>query len=387
MTVMALGATLVDLARGEAVARLPEAPESLVQGGGVVCALRHGRLRAFSLPDAAPRWEAPLPGVPVRQLTLDGDEVFALAGGALCAFDAGSGARRDIDAGATVERVVARGDRLVARLAGGAVQLLTRAGAPIARVEPFAGERLANGVDHLLEGRDDVAAVLLEALEREFVVRGLGADGCEAWQARVEHSEVLSRDQASGVYFFLNFEQAGAAHLLFTSHWSTYRRPAAVVLRTSDGARVAEVERHVSSLVERPDGSLEGLLCVDSVRGELALLDPGTPARPRWSSPAPSSVHRRADAAWTPDGLLVAQYDAITAGARLVLLDPLEGHTRWQAEVAERPPYERTPLFVNAWSVSVFGDRVLLTGDESAGSTAQVFDLRDGRRLYADLNV
>ncbi|HVO29939.1 MAG TPA: PQQ-binding-like beta-propeller repeat protein [bacterium] len=386
-TVRAFGRTIFDLAEAKPRHSLPFLPQSLVQDDEIVCALRGGSsIAAFSLADGTTRWEAQIKGTS-RQMTIDGGEVFVATEEALVSFGVRDGARRILWSAGEVDRFAVSREAVAVRLASGDVQMLGRDGRARARVARSSGERLANGVDHLLPGDGEVAAVMLEAMEREFHLRGLDAAGGVAWSRTLEHSEMLSREAASGLYYFLNFEQAGRGNLLFTSHWSTFRRPASQVVRVCDGAKVVDVEHHVSALVERSDGSLAGLLAVDQVKAQLVYFAADAPAAMRWTTRAPSSTHRRADACLTPEGLLVAQYDAILPGARLVLLTADDGLTRWQAEVLERPPFERTPLFVNAWSVTAAGNRVVLVGDESAGTSAQVFDLADGRRLWADLAV
>jgi outer membrane protein assembly factor BamB len=380
------GRKLVDLASGTVRNLLAETPASIVQDERTVCTLREGRLRSVGLIDGVTKWEATLRS-PSKQLTIDAGDVFVASEDRLDAFDANDGRRREIVTGEKIDRFVVSGDTVAARTAKGDVLIAGRDGSPRARVAASPADRLANGTDHLLEGHGRVPAILLEALEHRFLVKGLAADGSIAWHTEIEHSEMLSRDTSSGMYFFLNFETSTPHHLLFTSHWSTFRRPATVVLRSADGTRAADIERHISALVETDSGALNGMLCVDQVKSELIFLEPGTSGKIRWAVRSPSAAHRRADVALCPAGLVVAQYDAIAPGARLVLLDPTTGLTRWQADVEDRPRYERTPLFVNAWSVSVAGDRVVLTGDESAGTSAQIFDLADGRRIFSDLNV
>lgn len=382
--VKVFGRFLVDLASGTVRHTLPESPASMVQDDDAVCTLRNGVVRAFGLADGAPRWEAALPALS-RQMTIDRGELFVATRDAVISFTLATGTRRDLFAG-VVENFVVSGDTLAIRVQGGDVVVAGRDGAVRSRIAASPADRLPNGVDHLLEGSGEVPAVILEALEHRFLVRGVRADGGIAWKAEVDHSEMLSRDASSGMYFYLNFEAATERHLLFTSHWSTFRHPASVVLRVADGARVAENERQVSALVERADGTLEGLLTVDPVKNQLVLLEPGG-GKTRWSARAPSATHRRADAALTGSSLAVVQYDAVAAGARLVLLDLADGLTNWQGDVEERPAFERTPLFLNAWSVRVEGNRVVLLGDESAGTTAQVFDLADGRRLWSALRL
>jgi outer membrane protein assembly factor BamB len=152
----------------------------------------------------------------------------------------------------------------------------------------------------------------------------------------------------------------------------------AVVVRLADGAEIARVEEEVAAVVERDDGSLEGLLVPQP---EVKLLEPS--GKPRWSAGALAPNDHGAAAVASGTRVYAALYPPISSGSELYAFDRATGKVLWRGDV-ERPSVGHSE-YENEVSLSLFEDRLVLRAEESAVTGLQVFSLPDGKRLFSDM--
>ncbi|MGZ3475327.1 MAG: hypothetical protein ACXWUG_14345 [Polyangiales bacterium] len=151
----------------------------------------------------------------------------------------------------------------------------------------------------------------------------------------------------------------------------------AAVVRLADGAIVAKLEENVAAIVEREDGTIEGLL---GVQPELRMLETG--GKLRWKAPSPNP-HDEGAAAITRGGKLFASvFPPISSGSALLALDLGTGATLWKGDVHMLPIAHSE--YENEVRLSFFENRVVLRGDEASVQTFQLFDESNGKRVFFD---
>ncbi len=169
----------------------------------------------------------------------------------------------------------------------------------------------------------------------------------------------------------------GPRYVLFgTLFFGSGVRRAAVV-RLSDGVEIARVEEEIAAVIERDDGSLEGLL---ATQPEVKLVE--LSGKTRWSA-GKLAPYDEGASAFARDGRVFASiYPPISSGSALYAFDAASGKLAWKGDV-ERLPIAHSEYF-NETTLSWFEGNVVLRGEESSVSTFQLFRASDGKRLLAD---
>jgi outer membrane protein assembly factor BamB len=149
----------------------------------------------------------------------------------------------------------------------------------------------------------------------------------------------------------------------------------AVVVALPSGTEVAHVEDSVAAVVERPDGTPDGLVAID--RG-LRYLD--LAGKVSWSTPTTSGDSA---AAVSVDGkLIVATFSPLASGVQLEAFDRTTGKKVWTGDVELRPVAHSA--YANRVTLEHRAGVLLLRGDESAWSYLQLFEPATGKRLFSD---
>ena len=81
--------------------------------------------------------------------------------------------------------------------------------------------------------------------------------------------------------------------------------------------------------------------------------------------------------------LYVATYNRLTSGAKLVALEANTGRKKWTADVL-RLDIVGNDRYTNKVFLSLFEDKLILEGNETAGNYIQIFDKDSGRRRFGD---
>jgi hypothetical protein len=149
-----------------------------------------------------------------------------------------------------------------------------------------------------------------------------------------------------------------------------------VVVRVADGVEVARVEQEITSAVARADGSLEGMLVTNP---ETRFLEPSGAVR--WTSKV--RLDDSTSVLSFGDALVVASFDPIATGATLHAFDLATGATRWTGDVALEPITHS--VYLNDVVLSLRGGRVAMRGKEAAQDYLELFDPRDGSRVFKEL--
>jgi outer membrane protein assembly factor BamB len=132
----------------------------------------------------------------------------------------------------------------------------------------------------------------------------------------------------------------------------------------------------VAAIVEREDGSIDGLLVVDP---ELRLLDMAGAVR--WTAKRSVGHHESASAITREKTVFIATFPEFSSGSDLSAYDVATGARVWKG-VVERLSIGHSEYF-NEVRLSIVDNRLVLRGDESAIVTTQVFDLANGNRQFA----
>jgi hypothetical protein len=151
----------------------------------------------------------------------------------------------------------------------------------------------------------------------------------------------------------------------------------AAVVRLADGAIVAKVPENVAAIVEREDGTIEGLL---GVQPELRLFEIG--GKLRWKAPSPVPHDEGASALARAGRLFVDVYPPISSGSALLALDLASGKTLWHGDV-HMLPIAHSEYF-NEVRISFAAGRLVLRGDEASVQTFQLFEEESGKRVFFD---
>lgn len=178
----------------------------------------------------------------------------------------------------------------------------------------------------------------------------------------------------SGTYFSLRYL---SRHHLVLGTWSAgfskTRRSA--VVRLSDVA-VTIIEDEVAAAVERPDGTLEGLLVMGP---EVRLLTPAGATRWKHRMTDPEEF---AAVALVDERLVIAGFNAIATGVQVLALGLSDGKQLWQG-VTKLPPIAHS-RYHNKVTLEALGDAVILRGDESSVDHVHVYDSKTGALRFSD---
>jgi hypothetical protein len=151
----------------------------------------------------------------------------------------------------------------------------------------------------------------------------------------------------------------------------------AAVVRLSDGVEIARVEEEIAAVIERDDGSVEGLL---ATQPEVKLVE--LSGKTRWNA-GKLAPYEEGASAFARDGRVYASiYPPISSGSALYAFDAASGKVAWKGDV-EQLPIAHSEYF-NETTLAWFEGNVVLRGEESSVSTFQVFRAGDGKRLLAD---
>lgn len=169
--------------------------------------------------------------------------------------------------------------------------------------------------------------------------------------------------------------QNGPNHVVLGSHYfGKVRR--SVVIRLSDGMEVARVEDEVAATVDRPDGSLEGLLVTTP---EVRMLE--TSGAVRWTS---TKIPKNNDGAAIArdDRIFLATYEGMASGASIHAVHRKSGALLWHGDHEQLMIAHS--IYLNGIELSLIGDSVVMHGEEASISYIQIFAVGDGRRSFSD---
>jgi outer membrane protein assembly factor BamB len=151
------------------------------------------------------------------------------------------------------------------------------------------------------------------------------------------------------------------------------------VVRIADGDSIVRVEEEVAAVVERDDGSVDGLLVVQP---EVMLLEPD--GKERWKAGPLAGIDESAAVATYKSTIYVAIYSRMATGSLLYGFDRATGKVVWKGEFDQLMVAHS--IYVNDTFLSRVDDRLVLRVDESAVSGVQIFSLPDGRRIFSNMH-
>lgn len=323
-------------------------------------------VHAFRLSDGGEAWRRLLPGSPRAEVVAASGHVAIANGTDLTVLDKRTGDPRTIALGFTVGHVAGLGASFAVSDNKTVVIVDPVTGAKTSTVAlPFDLAGWRAGVQPLADGAT-ACAINVDAAGLQVLC--FASNG--AARARVTVDLRILGGPPSSFHIVSRDER----YVLYAEiHFGSTRRAAAV--RLADGA-VFKVEDKVAAVVQREDGTIEGLLVVDP---ELRLLE--TNGTVRWRAPS-SKFSRDVAFALARGGRLFASiYSDISSGSQLVAHDLKTGALLWTGDV-ERLPIGHSEYF-NDVRLSFVRDRLLLRGDEAALYTTQLFELDTGKRAFA----
>lgn len=165
--------------------------------------------------------------------------------------------------------------------------------------------------------------------------------------------------------------------LLHDGIWS--KKPKAAVVDRAAGKIVHRLDDRGDALVERPDGSVLGILAVDDDHHELRLRDTG--GKLLWRRPIPNLWGNSAAVLLDGERLVIAPFHRIATGSALLAVDVHTGTPIWIADVLQlRVPHSK---YYNDVSLARVGGEIVMRGFEAGGCYLQIFDAATGKRTFA----
>jgi hypothetical protein len=329
-----------------------------------------GVLRVFDLEMGLERSISRLGFVP-RAGSDDDASIFLPHDKELAVLTKRDGSLRTWRFGANVAQAVSLGARVVVRLGDRDVEIVDVAsGTTVTRVKlPFS---LLGWQSTLLADREHGGFCAVGQDPAPLEIACFDAAGALRYRTTVALGK--PGDPSGSSY---QLRAVGPRYVLFgTLFFGSGVRRAAVV-RLSDGVEVARVDEEIAAVIERDDGSLEGLL---ATQPEVKLVE--LSGKTRWSA-GKLAPYDEGASAFARDGRVYASiYPPISSGSALYAFDATSGKVAWKGDV-ERLPIAHSEYF-NETTLSWFEGNVVLRGEESSVSTFQIFRASDGKRLLAD---
>lgn len=329
-----------------------------------------GVLRVYDLELGLERSIVRLGFVP-RAGSDDETSIFLPRGKELAVLTKRDGSLRTWRYGADVARAVPLGARVVVQLGDRDLEIVDVAtGTTAARVKlPFS---LLGWRSTLLADREHGGFCAVGHDPMPLEIACFDAVGAPRYRTRLS---LAKPGDPSGSSFQLR--AVGPRYVLFGTLFFGGGVRRAAVVRLSDGVEIARVEEEIAAVVERDDGSVEGLLATEP---EVKLVE--LSGKTRWSA-GKLAPYDEGATAFARDGRVYASiYPPISSGSALYAFDAATGKLAWKGDV-ERLPIAHSEYF-NETTLSWFEGNVALRGEESSVSTFQLFRASDGKRLLAD---
>jgi len=330
-----------------------------------------GVLRAWNVASGKLQWEHP--SKVCDRVLVDGERVVTADGGDVEIVN-----RRDGSVAASIAGAPHFGDvRLVSDriVIGGS----TISNVDMLTAKPSAGRTIAAPVESVIEDpRLGLAVRTGEVCYAMFDPPNHRIE-CVDLAVKLVRSAVvlLARPtDVSGTRFHTRFI---SSHHIVIGTWSfggfkSTRRSA--VVRLSDGA-VTVIEDEVAAAVERPDGTLEGLLVMTP---EVKLLSPSGAVR--WTYKKMPRTEEFAAVTLIEDRLVIAGFNAIATGVQVFALNVNDGRELWKGET-KLPPIAHSK-YHNTVTIEALGDAAIVRGNESAVKHVHVYDSKTGALRFSD---
>jgi hypothetical protein len=335
-------------------------------------------LRAYDIASGAEAWNAgPMPDA--REGAAGDEALFFPRESEVRVVQKAMGTRSTWPVSQKVMQAFPFGTRVALRLQDGAVELFDgKTGRREATIpSPKWGEQV-----RLLGSPDGGFCMAAVAAGPRLELSCFDAHGA-ARHSRTFH---LRRDRGGelprGGNFFARFDfrDVGPRYLVcstFAFREDDPRR--AIVVKLADGAEIARVEEEVAAVVERDDGSVDGLLVVQP---EVMLLEPD--GKVRWKAGPLGHIDASAAVTTYKSSIYVAIYSQIATGSFLYGFDRATGKVVWTGEFDQLQVVHS--IYQNETFLRRVDDRLVLRVDESAVSGVQIFSLPDGRRIFSNMH-
>jgi len=364
---------IVDVATGQIAHLLREKKPraELLDAHGALTLDVDDQLRAWNVANGKERWSIPTRG---KMLASDAEHAFVAEPTALAIVERATGSVRRLMPGGTGDidelrvvpgHVITRQDSrvVVMNATTGAVRVTSVATTPIEAVIEDRTRGLAVASDSFC---------FAQFVPPDHLVQCLDLDGKTLRRSVVALKRPGDPSMTSFALRFIS------PHHIVIGTWGfgaakSARRSG--IVRLSDGA-VTIIEDEVAALVERADGTLEGLLVSSP---EVKLLSLTGAVRFTYKM---KHAEEFAAVALIDDRLVIAGFNAIATGVQVFALRLADGTELWKGET-KLPPISHSK-YRNIVTLAALGDAAILRGDESSVDHVHVYDSKTGALRFND---
>ena len=175
-------------------------------------------------------------------------------------------------------------------------------------------------------------------------------------------------------YPFLNFFACSDDNLVYTSYDKNF--PLTYLLDIKTG--VQTTINHIVNGIIRNEGENEVIGSVE-INEEKQLLKVNIGEK-SWTASAENNYYDEAETLLKDSMLIVATYPKIATGANLSAYNQKTGKLLWKADVAQMNVGHSE--YYNKVILSLYGNKIIMEGIEAGGKYLQIFDIKDGKRLF-----
>ncbi len=259
----------------------------------------------------------------------------------------------------------------------------------IYNINIFEGEKLVNTVKlpverplpevheyyiHLLPYKSDVIMFMEDMYTTHYVICKYNSEGKELMRKEIEHTFVTHPEPKTDYHHrYLYFTDLTASQMVFTSHIGFAEKSKTVVLSMDDFA-ITEYDKTANGLIlDENEKNLAGFVTQLNDHFSVQMID-NTKYEFEIKNGNPACEFILKDKL-----LFIANYHPIATGSSLQCFDLQTGKMKWTADVKQVMASHSE--YYNKVTLSMYKDKLIMEGNETASDYVQLFDAATGKRL------
>jgi hypothetical protein len=228
----------------------------------------------------------------------------------------------------------------------------------------------------LFATQDGVAIVKKAEGRAGYTVNKYDENGHEVFSVNFAHTHIDAGVYSQTYYPYLDYFEHTGREIVFTSYDKRYPRTELVDLTAG---KLISYDYAVNGIIrDANEEEITGYIMIDEDKKIIKVRYHAS----EWTTGMDNNYYDRAETLVVDSTLLLATWPNIATGSALAAYNINNGKLLWKADV--RQLNAAHSQYFNAVNLSCYKDKVIMEGREAAGNYLQIFNLRNGKRLYTE---
>lgn len=227
---------------------------------------------------------------------------------------------------------------------------------------------------NLFPYKNDLIMFMEDMYTTHYIICKYSQEGKELMRKEIEHTFITHPEPKTDSHHrYLYFNDLTASQMIFTSHIGFAEKSKTIVLSLDDFT-ITEYDKTANGIIlDENEKNLAGFVTQNEDHFKVQMLNNSSfEFEIKYGDPACEFILKN-------KLLYIANYHPIATGSSLHCFDLQTGKMKWTADVKQVMASHSE--YYNKVTLSMYKDKIIMEGDETASDYLQIFDAGTGKRL------